>query len=363
MQVRFSRTLGAAVIPIAALVMAGFGMEAQAAPTWQVQADFVSSTTDSLRGIALSPDGSAEYLGFIQSGAGRSIREYSSGVLAGTNPTITNSTSTSSFQPKGVATDDRGYVYATDNNSAGANSEKFSIFSSDLLTTESTTTTATVGPPAYSLGGIEVQKVGGNYYAYVATNKGAATIERWNVNNPAAPVLDSGWAGSGVLNLKTTQGSNAFVNGLCVAPDGTIYATGGVLSTDRGDKVFKISADGTSISSANVTQAMDVALYGGDLYVAEYNSSASAIGVLSASDLSSITTLTTGFAHAGAPGNDDGYSGITVNSSGQLYVSDQIYGSTGGTQDRVLVSSPVPEPMSLGLVGVGALALRRRRRV
>jgi len=45
---------------------------------WQVQADFLSSTTRSLRGIALSPM-VAEYLGDIQGTSGTTaVREYSS---------------------------------------------------------------------------------------------------------------------------------------------------------------------------------------------------------------------------------------------------------------------------------------------
>ena len=349
--------VGVAALSISSVL---FMKSAVAAPTWQVQADFAGTTTRSLRGIALSPDGSQEYVGFIQGTSGTTaVREYSSAVLAGTNPAVTSSVSLSGLQPKGVAVDDRGFVYTTDNNSAGANSEKFSIFSSDLLTTESITTTATAGPPAYQLGGIDAQKVGGNYYAYVASNKGAATIERWNVNNPAAPVLDTSWASSGILNLKTTQGTSAFVNGLTVASDGTIYATGGVLGTGRGDKVFKISADASTIASANVDQALDVALFGSSLYVVQYRNSTSDVAVLNASDLTQTDTYTTGFAHVST--DDTGYSGITVSSDGKLYVSDQIYGTTGGTQDRVLVSSPVPEPGALTALAIGAGALLSRR--
>src|SRR5438552_15108725 len=77
---------------------------ARAAITWQVQADFSGTTTRSLRGIALSPDGSQEYLGFIQGTSGTTaVREYPTSILAGTNPSTTASVTLNGLQPKGVA--------------------------------------------------------------------------------------------------------------------------------------------------------------------------------------------------------------------------------------------------------------------
>jgi len=70
-------------------------------------------------------------------------------------------------------------------------------------------------------------------------------------------------------------------------PNATIYATGGVLSTVAATR-SSISADASIISSASVDQAMDVALYAGNLYVAQYKNSSPWFAVLSASDLSSI---------------------------------------------------------------------------
>ena len=352
--------VGVAALSISSVL---FMKSAVAAPTWQVQADFAGTTTRSLRGIALSPDGSQEYVGFIQGTSGTIAQQanHSSAVLARQQIPRSRIPSPSTVcNPKAwLSTIADSSTPRTTIPRAPRIPRRFSIFSSDLLTTKSITTTATAGPPAYQLGGIDAQKVGGNNYAYVASNKGAATIERWNVNNPAAPVLDTSWASSGILNLKTTQGTSAFVNGLTVASDGTIYATGGVLGTGRGDKVFKISADASTIASANVDQALDVALFGSSLYVVQYRNSTSDVAVLNASDLTQTDTYTTGFARVST--DDTGYSGITVSSDGKLYVSDQIYGATGGTQDRVLVSSPVPEPGALTALAIGAGALLSRR--
>jgi hypothetical protein len=337
-------------------------IQVQAAPVWQVQADFSSSTTRSLRGIALSPDDSQEYLGYIQGTSGTTaVREYSSAILAGTNPATTASVTFNGLQPKGVDVDDRGNVFGTYSNSAGAAQQHFRIYSSDLLTLMSDVTMPT-GAANYQLGGIAVQHIGSQYFAYVGTNKGTASIERFDVTNPNTPILDTTWAVGGVLNLKLTQGTNAFVNGLDVAAAGTIYATGGVLGTGRGDKVFKISADGSTISSTNVDQAMDVVSYFGKLYVAQYKANLSRIAVLDAGDLSTLDSYDPGFSRVST--DDTGFSGIDVSADGKLYVSDQIYSTTGSTHDRVLVSSPIPEP-TLGiagtLIGLGLLARRGKR--
>jgi hypothetical protein len=336
--------------------------------TWQVQADFSSTTTRSVRGIALSPDESNEYLGFIQGTSGSSaVSEYSSAVISPpTNPAATATITDNGRQPKGVAVDDRGNVYSTYGTNTGSTTQQFRIYTSTLGAVQATQNVTL--PTSSQLGGMAVQNLGGTYYAYISSNKGSATIQRWNVTTPSTPTLDTSFGSGGTLNLQTLLGNaNAFVNGLDVAPDGTIYATGGLLNVtnDRGDELFKINAAGTAVlAQTAVTEALDVALFSGQLYVAEYNGGASAIDVLNASDLSPVTVLTTPFVDSTAAGSDDGYAGITVNSAGQLYVTDEDYnGNTSTTPDRVLVSSTVvPEPASLGLLAVGGLALLAKRR-
>jgi hypothetical protein len=372
------------IAAVSAIAPAALVAGAAADPiTWQVQASFSSSGgVNSVRGLALSPDGSQEYLGFIQSGASRSVEEYAtdstfgspaSPISAGTGATA--STTLNSDQPKGVAVDNQGNVYATLNSGANSSTQGFGIYSSSLTSLGS----ASVSLPSSSqIGGIAVQNVGGTNYAYVSSNKGTGVIERYNVSNPAAPVLDTSWAKNGVLNLTTlgfsiTNGSPA-LNGLEVAPNGTIYATAAVVNpnVNRGDSVLEISADGSTLLNQNnsVTEAMDLTLFGGNVYVADYNGGSSAITVLNASDLS-LNSAATAQLNAGlaainlgstAAGSDDGFAGITVNSAGQLFVTDEAYGSG---LDQVLVSSPVPEPATIGvfIVGASALLLRRRRRL
>src|SRR5436190_789780 len=96
---RFSRSFVRVAFCAGALSLQQF---ASAAPTWTVQADFQSTTTRSLRGIALSPDGTHEYLGLIQGTSGTTaIREYSSSAISPpTNPATTAAVTLNGLQPK-----------------------------------------------------------------------------------------------------------------------------------------------------------------------------------------------------------------------------------------------------------------------
>jgi hypothetical protein len=364
--------IGAGVFAFATFFILG---GSHAAVTWQVQSDYrgtssPASQARSLRGLALSDDDSSIYTGFIQGTSSSAVRKLSSGIIAGTiapgDPDIQGeATIASSRQPKGVATDDRGNVYATLSLNTNSTSQQFRIYNSTLTSVVSTTVAGSVAGSQF--GGMAVQKLGSDYYLYLGRNGGQGLIERWNVTNPAVPVLDTTWASSGILNLKTfnsNQWPNAFVNGLDIASDGTIYAAGGILGTGRGDSVFRISPDGSSISRVDVATPMDVVRYGNELYVSQYLGALSTVAVLSESNLNQVNTLTTGFVHGPAGGTDSGYAGIDVAADGRLYLVDQIYDIQGSTLfDRVLVSSPVPEPAMAGAMALGSLLLVRRRGV
>jgi len=118
----------------------------------------------------------------------------------------------------------------------------------------------------------------------------------------------------------------------------TIYATGGVFPPVAGDRSSK-SAPTLHHSSASVDQAMDVATFAGNLVVAQYKNSSSRgrgpkrVGPFlyrySDPRLRAVST------------DDTGYSGITVNAAG-IFISRIRFTRDRRTQDRVLVSSPVP---------------------
>jgi len=362
-------------IVVAVLLLVCTAAAAQSTLTWTVLADFQGtknpSQPRSIRGLALTSDDSAIYAGFIQGTSSSAIRyvDTADGDLLGGCTTY--------VQPKGIATDDRGNFYATLSDPAGKKVQKFAIFnpSVDSLIGQDIPPSRQFSCAATSvnaqLAGISVSKQGNQYYLYIAHNKGVATIERWNVTDRDNPFLDTSWATGGILNLKNLFGANAYVAGIEVASDGTIYAAGGVQSnTSYGDSVFKIGSDLTTVSSASILGAMDVALYGGNVYVTQYLSSNSAIGVFSQSNLSLVDTLYTGIAHPYSLDADNGYSGIDIDALGRIYVADQIYDvrSSNTLCDRILVSSAqataVPEPMSivLGIMGVASIAGYRRFR-
>ena len=108
---------------------------------------------------------------------------------------------------------------------------------------------------------------------------------------------------------------------------------------------------------------MDVAIYGPDLYISQYDANNSAVAVLKASDLSLEQTLFTGFAHSSTAA-DSGYSGIDITSNGRIFVADQLYSGRGtATACRILLgrASACPchraaaryRPVGLVLLGGG----------
>jgi hypothetical protein len=316
-----------------------------------------SSTGFSLRGLALSPDDSQIYGGFIQ-GASSSARIREIDTTLG-NVTNTVSTLGSSFtQPKGVAVDDRGNVYSTLNNSSGSTTQEFRVYDSTLATVQATQSTAVLS--SSQLGGLDVAHIGSNYYVYLAFNKGAGAIERYDVTNPAAPALDTSFGTGGILNLRTTLIGNANLqlNGITVASDGTIFVAGdtSTSSSIRGDTLYKINSALSSVSSVAVTEAMDVALYGGNAYVTEYNGGSSAVAVVSQSSMSLLDTITFSSPSIGslAAGSDAGFSGIDIAPSGLMYVGDQVFNAANN--DQIIVAQ-VPEPASWCLLLCGSLAL------
>lgn len=371
-----------------------------ASPTWDVQSDYfgtrdVTSEPRSLRGLALTSDGANLYGGFIQGTSSAAIREVSSAVNAdligndggsptnsyGTNPAYTTGIEnkvTTYDQAKGLDTDDRGYVYATLSNGTNSLTQQWTIYSSDL-SAQVATETSTNFIAARTLSGIAAAKVNGHYYVYIGWQNGQ--IERWNVDNPAVPALDTSWGSAahpGTISLKTIN-VNAYLDGLTVDTDGTIYVAGGLQgTTSYGDSLIKIpaaaAASGDLSSATHVDvqggangsggfSAMDVALFGGQAYVTEYLADNSTIAVFNKSDLSSDGIITptnptgpSGLDATYSTGVDSGLSGIDISSDGKIYVVEQIYNYVasadsytppGGTAmtgtriyfDRIMVSS------------------------
>lgn len=304
-----------------------------------------SSTVNQLRSVALSDDEASVYTGYIQTSGNRQVDRHGTTSPYGS----LNTFASGGDQPKAIAVDDRGNVFIA-NRGSGTTSSTIRAMSSTLVAGSTTAATTPV------IGGLDIQKSGATYYAY-AVYESAGLIQRYNVTNTGAMALDNTFNGTGSYNIPGASD----LRGVQVLPDGTIY------TASRGDsKVYKISADlSTVTTSATINRAFDLALYDGKIYTTSYDGTNSYIAVLN-SDLTSAGTITVGTLDGlgyTRASNAEGFGGIDIDSTGHIWMADENFGTTGGTQDRLLVSSVVPEPATLAaLAGAGAVALRRRRK-
>jgi hypothetical protein len=348
------------------VILLGADRRAYGGPTWSVlydQPDAVIAATRSLCGLALSPDDSIFYTGWLHGATSRAV--YSHDASSGA---ILNQYSLGSIQANALATDDRGYVYIGYGVNGGAQME---IRDGTLATQVAAPFSG--GASTDYVEGLDILKTSsGTYYLYVSRSNDVnptGVIERYDVSDPSSPVLDTSWTPGGTY---TVTGSG-HLRGLKVAADGTIFVTQRDNNTtpveDREGTVYRITASFVQ-TSVPVRGAMDVTICDDLLYIPQYLGKSSAICILDASDLSYETTLLTGIDR---DVDDWGYSAIEVTADSRLFVNDQWYevavnskGKNYLFSDRVLTSTQlVPEPAMLVLLGLGAAGIvgfRSRRR-
>lgn len=360
-QIFLKATCGILCVIIASSASAAFNL------SWQTAYDQTSSVTNQLRAVEVSdaPGANSVYVGMIQSSPNREIYKFSTTAsLPMPTPTGANKTPVTSDQPKAIATDDRGNVFAG-NRISGGNNGEIAVYTSGL---NNAPVIVTTNVPTEQFGGLATAHFNGHYYLYasreatqgVSGGSIGGEIRRYIVDNPTSPTLDTGFGNSGVYTIPNTVAggpvpSNAkTLRGIDVAPDGTIYVT----NRDTG-LIYRINANltGQPISAA-VPRAMDVTLFSGMAFVTSYNGASSLIRVLSMSDLSfiqdiNIATLD-GLAYS--RGSLQGWGGIDIDASGRIWLGDESYGaSDNNAKDRLLVSSPlaaVPEPAAVLVMGV-----------
>lgn len=359
---------------ILAAAVACVASSAHAAVTWTQVYGQTSTTTRSLRGMALSSDGTSAYGTYIQGSSTSGVSRYtlSGSPPAGTSAGFFNVTSSSngpssdSHQAEAVTTDDRGIVYAASiKDSTSGDNARVYVLNATLGTSTKFALPDIDSPGSVTgetIGGLDLYKSGSTYQLYVTRfAASSAYIERYVVGGTGAGdatlTPDTTFDGDGRYNLRSVVGTADNLRGIDVAADGTIF-----VASREDNTVYRIASDLSGVSSTSVTKAMDLATFGGNVYVTQYNGAASNIVELSQATLASTgnTFGATGtFPHTEAT---SGYAGIDIDSIGRMYLSDQFYaGTSSNLSDRILVSSAVPEPTGVGAIALAGMALLARR--
>ncbi len=338
---------------------------ASAAPlTWTTVVDTTSSSVNSLRSVALAQNTGNEsiYIGYIQTSGNRDVRQF--GTSAPYSFLNSRDPVAGGDQPKAIATDDRGNVFVG-NRISGTQNAIIKRHDSSLVFQDS------LDASGNEFGGLATWKSGSDYYLYIARESGRQ-INRYNINDPTAPVLDASFGTGGTYTLPVINSTSGVLRGLTIGNDGTIFVTSRADSADGGTTegaLHRISADLSSVISAVVPRAMDVALYGSNAYATSYNGSDSLIRSLDATTLNFVEniTISTLDGNPYTRGSLEGWSGIDIGSDGRIWLVDQLYQTSGTASDRLLVGASlaaIPEPGTVALAGLAAFGLagmRRRR--
>jgi len=320
--------------------------------------------TTSLRALELSPDASALYSGWLH---GPQAVWRHDPVTGG----VTATYDMGGVQANAIATDDRGFVYIGEGD-YGAGEIRVAPSGLDSTVKSFGAKTGT------EVEGMSIHKElppGGdlpNYYLYVTRNDG--TIERYNVTDPANPTLDASFGTAGVYDVLAGEP----LRGIEVAGDGTMFVAQRDSDPGTGDRsgfVYAIPptlpTDPAAIPSYGDIAAMDLALYGDTLYVTTYDGDGSLVFVFDVGGGLAFSDMLEPMVVDG-PAREDvyGYAGIDIAADGRVFFADQWYSVSGENLDRILTNPPmqrqgepiIPEPTTVGLVGLGLLGLARRRR-
>lgn len=357
-------TVSLAILPV--MIEAGSAAAAPsvAATTWTALVStsypgYAANESYSLRGVAVSPDGSGVYGTWLHTGRGIVVDEYnaSTGALMHSSAPIPGTDGVDYVQSKSIAVDSRGYVFTGSGDVCYDDYCDFPFiqaYSADLQTTYgSVTTQGNENFESKRFGGLATLDYGFHHYLYATRESGTDGfyIQRFITDDVNHITLDHSFGTDGTFNLQDVAGYSdvGYPHGIVVAGDGTMYVAsfdehgngiGGDPAATVGT-VYKISPNGQTVSSASVPGAFSVALLGSRLYVSEYGEgSYPAVTVLNASTLATEDSFYTGFTNT-STSRDSGYSGIAISPQGKIYLADQFY-SSPGYSDRLLVSSPQP---------------------
>lgn len=308
----------------------------QDAIDWSVAVDHVAtpdSRTHVMRSVALGND--SVYVGYIQDDTPQCRDVHRHGLESPYD--LEDARGIGALQPKGLATDDRGYVYVMNRQGGGSYLGEVEIYNEDLSELKATFTLQN-----YWFGGITAYEENGSYFVYI-TNESNGKIRRYDVTDPTNPVVDVSFGTNGDF---TVIGAIK-LRGITVDGDGTIFVAGD-------NNLYRISSDLAAFSSAYVYGPMDVALYEGLAFVTSKDKANSSIKVMDKNDLSCViedkVVISTIDGNAYSRGTSEGWSGIDIGDDGRIWLCDELYHYVKNplsAKDRLLVSTPLPTKLEM----------------
>jgi PII-like signaling protein len=308
----------------------------QDAIDWSVAVDHVAtpdSRTHVMRSVALGND--SVYVGYIQDDTPQCRDVHRHGLESPYD--LEDARGIGALQPKGLATDDRGYVYVMNRQGGGSYLGEVEIYNEDLSELKATFTLQN-----YWFGGITAYEENGSYFVYI-TNESNGKIRRYDVTDPTNPVVDASFGTNGDF---TVIGAIK-LRGITVDGDGTIFVAGD-------NNLYRISSDLAAFSSAYVYGPMDVALYEGLAFVTSKDKANSSIKVMDKNDLSCViedkVVISTIDGNAYSRGTSEGWSGIDIGDDGRIWLCDELYHYVKNplsAKDRLLVSTPLPTKLEM----------------
>lgn len=221
-----------------------------------------------MRGMAISQDGKYAFGGYLnpKGSAAIEMSELATGKVVSGFQFVQPDSSVS--YPKGLATDDRGYLYAAlawYPNYGRADIATFTYADGTIKQLGYSNIVTTSDSVKTGVNGIAVEKINGSYFAYVVVNYDVDYLARFIVDDPTNPVLDTTFGEGGLIDLQKEPYNLKEANYLDIDTDGTIYLA---CNNSSEQKVLVLSNDGSLILNELVhTTAYGVAVWGDYLFV------------------------------------------------------------------------------------------------
>ena len=279
-----------------------------------------------MRGFTASPDGKYLFGGCLQ--ADKRVYKFD----AATGKVLGEYKDSEPGYGKGLAADDRGYLYVGIANQANDGAVLYSIVEYETMKEVYIETIKIAGK--VGVNGAAVAKLGDKYYLYFVTNYGPNYIYCYDVTDVKKPVLNKSFANNGIMTIADICGAGSEGSYLGVDGDGIIYMSCNTGGGSKGDTVFKIAADGKSVlAKTAISEAYGVSVKDDYVLVSTYAGADSSVYVLNTSDLSQVTQT--------AKMSDAANYSMAIIGGDRIYVCDHGYGGSG---DRILMSGKLNIP-------------------